>query len=167
MAVTEVFHGVSGILRPFREYITGLNLSPGDQIVYYGCVGTCTPFVELLAIAIRGNKADQIFVPLLDETKAKKIGYVEDVGMQVCGGAVSVKPKVIVVMGGLAMPMMPLSKDDVKAMISRHDNVKVVGVCFMSMFKKAGWLHTIPFDCLIDAQLNPAEVTKQDPVNPS
>ncbi len=160
MVTTEVFHGVSGILRPFREYITGLGLSEGDQIVYYGCVGTCTPFVELLAIAIRGNKATQVFVPLLDEVKAKKIEYVEDVGMQVCGSPVPVRPKVIVVMGGLAMPMMPLSRENVKAMISHHDNVKVVGVCFMSMFKKAGWLDTISFDCLIDAQLNPVEVTK-------
>ena len=160
MVTKEVFHGVSGILRPFREYITGLNLSQGDQIVYYGCVGTCTPFVELLAVALRGTKADQVFVPLLDEAKAKKIGYVEDVGMQVCGGPVPVKPKVIVIMGGLAMPMMPVTRDDVKAMISRHEHVKVVGVCFMSMFQKAGWLDTISFDCIIDAQLNPVEVTK-------
>jgi hypothetical protein len=160
MATTEVFHGVSGILRPFREYITGLNLSEGDQIVYYGCVGTCTPFVELLAIALRGNKATQVFVPLLDEAKAKKIGYVENIGMQVCGGSVPVNPKVIVIMGGLAMPLMPLTKDDVNAMIRRHEHVKVVGVCFMSMFKKAGWLDTLSFDCLIDAQLNPVEVTK-------
>jgi hypothetical protein len=160
MTTKEIFHGVSGILRPFREYITGLNLTEGDQIVYYGCVGTCTPFVELLAISLRGSKATQVFAPLLDETKAKKIENVDDVGMQVCGGPVSVRPRVIVIMGGLAMPMMPLSKENVRAMILRHGDVKVVGVCFMSMFKKAGWLDTITFDCLIDAQLNPVEVTK-------
>jgi hypothetical protein len=28
------------------------------------------------------------------------------------------------------------------------------------MFEKAGWLSTIQFDCLIDANIDPVEVTK-------
>ncbi len=48
-----------------------MGLKSGDQIVYYGCVGTCTPFVELLAIAVRGNHYEQVYVPVLDEMKAK------------------------------------------------------------------------------------------------
>jgi hypothetical protein len=161
MATTEITKSVPGILRPFKEYIKSLNLTPGDQIVYYGCVGTCTPFVELLAISIRTLPVDQVYVPLLDESKAKKICEVPDVGMQVSGGPVTPKPAVIVIMGGLAMPLMPNSKEDVKAMISRHEAVKVIGVCFMSMFEKAGWLDTIPFDLLIDATIDPVTVTKK------
>jgi hypothetical protein len=30
----------------------------------------------------------------------------------------------------------------------------------MHMFEKAGWLNTITFDCLIDANIDPVEVTK-------
>jgi hypothetical protein len=161
MTTTEIHKSIPGILRPFKEYITSLGLSDGDQIAYYGCVGTCTPFVELLAVAIRSFPVEQVYVPLLDEAKAKRIHNVPDVGMQVCGGPATLHPKVIVLMGGLAMPLMPHSKEEVKAMIDRHGSVKVVGVCFMSMFGKAGWLDTITFDLLIDATLAPVTVTKK------
>ena len=61
----------------------------------------------------------------------------------------------MVIMGGLAMPYMPLSKGDVQALIRQHSPVTVVGICFMSMFEKAGWLDTISFDLMIDATLDP------------
>jgi hypothetical protein len=62
-------------------------------------------------------------------------------------------------MGGLAMPNVPIKKDEVKALIQRHSNVKVVGICFMNMFEKAGWLDTISFDMMIDATIDPVTVT--------
>jgi hypothetical protein len=153
------FTSVTGILRPFKEYIQGLGFKEGDQIVYYGCVGTCTPFVELLAVAIRGLRPEQVYVPMLDESKAKKIVHVDDVGMQVSGGPARLSPKLLVIMGGLAMPNMPVTKEQVKSLIQKHGNVKVVGVCFMSMFEKAGWLDTVSFDLIIDATIDPVTVT--------
>ena len=54
MTEQEALRGIPGILRPFKEYIKSLNLSEGDLIVSYGCVGTCTPFAELLAVANPG-----------------------------------------------------------------------------------------------------------------
>lgn len=161
MPSQETYKSIPGILRPYKEYVTALGLQPGDQIAYFGCVGTCTPFVELLAVSLRTYPLEQVYVPLLDEAKAKKIAEIPDVGMQVCGGPVAVNPRVIVVMGGLAMPMMPTSKEDVLGMIRRHPGTKVVGVCFMSMFEKAGWLDTIAFDLLIDATIDPVTVTKR------
>jgi hypothetical protein len=156
----EKYTSVPGILRPFKEFIQSLKITDGDQIVYYGCVGTCTPFVELLAIAIRSLHAEQVFVPLLDETKARKIVNVDNVGMQVCGSSpVRLNPKVLVFMGGLAMPDMPLTKGDVGELILRHGNVKVLGICFMSMFEKAGWLDMISFDMMIDATIDPVVVS--------
>jgi hypothetical protein len=156
----ETFTSVPGILRPFKEFLQSLNITDKDQIVYYGCVGTCTPFVELLAIAIRGLHPEQVFVPLLDETKAQKIVNIDNIGMQVSGGPPHhLNPKVLVFMGGLAMPNMPLTKEDVKECIQKHSNANVIGVCFMSMFKKAGWLDTISFDMMIDATIDPVTVT--------
>ena len=156
----ETFTSVPGILRPFKEFLQSLNITDKDQIVYYGCVGTCTPFIELLAIAIRGLHPEQVFVPLLDETKAQKIVNIDTIGMQVSGGPPHhLNPKVLVFMGGLAMPNMPLTKEDVKECIQRHSNANVIGVCFMSMFKKAGWLDTISFDMMIDATIDPVTVT--------
>ena len=159
MTRKETFTSVPGILRPFKEYCQNIGMKDGDQIVYYGCVGTCTPFVELLAVAIRGLKPEQVFVPLLDETKAKKIVNVDDVGMQVSGGPARLSPRVLVIMGGLAMPNVPVTKEQVDALIKKHGSVKVIGVCFMSMFEKAGWLDAVSFDMMIDATIDPVTVT--------
>ena len=159
----EHFHGITGLLRPFKEYVQGIGIHDGDQIVYYGCTGTCTPFVELLAVAVRGLHAEQVFVPLLDETKAQKIVSIEGIGMQVSGGPAVLSPRLLVIMGGLAMPYMPVTKEQVRDLAARHAGAKCAGVCFMSMFAKAGWLDTVDFDLLIDANLDPVAVTKRDP----
>jgi hypothetical protein len=59
--------------------------------------------------------------------------------MQECGGLPgSINPKVLIFMSGLAMPKMPVTKADAKELIQRHGNVKVIGVCFMSIFEKTG-----------------------------
>lgn len=160
MAKKELFHGVPGILRPFKEYVESRGLKKGDQIVFYGVPGTCTPFVELLGFALRSLELEQVFVPLVDETKAKKIRHVDHVGMQADAPASSLNPKAIVVMGGLSMPNVPVKPDEVKAVIGRHAGAAVIGVCFMHMFEKAGWLDTLTFDCLIDANIDPVEVTR-------
>jgi hypothetical protein len=162
MAEQEPLRGIPGILRPYKEYIKSLNLSEGDQVVYYGCVGTCTPFVELLAVAIRGLHLNQVFVPLLDESKARAIRDVPDVGMQASGERVAISPKVIVIMGGLAMPLMPTTKELVRDLAGRHPEAKVVGVCFQDMFERAGWIDVVPFDFTISAMIEPITVTRYE-----
>jgi len=158
MATKEVFHGVPGILRPFKEFIGKKGLKKGDQIMYYGVPGTCMPFVELLAFSLRSLELEQVFVPFVDNSRAKKIGHVDGVGMQARFGPVMLKPKAIVIMGGLSMPGVPVKAEQVKAVIDKHAGAAVIGVCFMHMFEKAGWLNTISFDCLIDANIDPVEV---------
>ncbi len=153
----EVFESVPGILRPFKAHIDGLKLASGDQIVYYGCPGTCTPFIELLGFAIRSSPATQVFVPLKDESKAKRIVSVPDVGMQVSEERVKVDPKVVVLMGGLAMPNTGVTADQMKAVVSKY-RAPVVGVCFMKMFEKTGWTKAFDFSLLIDANIAPVDV---------
>lgn len=160
MSVKEVFHGVPGILRPFKEYIGTAGLAKGDQVAYYGVPGTCTPFVELLAFAVRTMELDQIFIPFVDEGKARRVVMADGIGMQ-AGGPPSVpEPKVLVIMGGLAMPGVPVDAKQVRAVLDRHPGARVIGVCFMHMFDTAGWRTVIPFDCLIDATLDPVEVER-------
>ncbi len=161
MATREISKSVPGILRPFKAFVQDMGLKDGDQIVYFGCVGTCTPFVELNAVAVRGMHVEQVFVPLLDEAKAKKIQFVEDVGMQVSGGPVTLRPKLLVFMGGLAMPLMPVTKEQVRDLALKYPDAKVAGICFMSMFEKAGWLDTVEFDLMIDATLDPVVITRK------
>ena len=160
MKQKEIFQGVPGMLRPFKEFIDTRGLKAGEQIVYYGCPGTCTPFVELLGYAIRGLELQQVFVPFTDESKAKKMQLVEDVGMQAAGGVAIENPSAVVVMGGLSMPNVPVSAAQVSNVISPHKNAARIGVCFMNMFDKAGWNKEIEFDLLIDAVINPVEVWK-------
>jgi hypothetical protein len=159
MTQKETFHGVPGILRPFKEFIDKNGLKRGDQIVYYGVPGTCTPFVELLAFTVRSLELEQVFVPFMDESQAKKIGHVDDVGMQARAGPVTLNPKAIVIMGGLSMPNVPVKAEQVKSVVDKHSGAALIGVCFMHMFEKAGWLSTVSFDCMIDANIDPVEVT--------
>ena len=161
MTTKEVYHGVPGILRPFKEYIEKMDLKKGDQVVYYGVPGTCTPFIELLGFAIRSLEPEQIFVPYVDESKAHMIHNVPDIGMQAGAKRVIDKPKALIIMGGLSMPNVPVKAEQVKGVIDRHPGALVIGVCFMHMFEKAGWLDIVSFDCLIDANIDPVEVMKK------
>ncbi len=162
MNESESLHGISGILRPFKEYIKSLNLNEGDLVVYYGCVGTCTPFVELLAVAIRGLHLRQAFVPLIDESKAHAIYDVPDIGMQASGEPLAVtEARVLVILGGLAMPLMPVTKEQVRDLTVNHCGAKVVGVCFQDMFVRGGWTGTVTFDLAINAMIDTVTVTRQ------
>jgi hypothetical protein len=161
MVSRETFHGVPGILRPFKEFVEAKGFKKDDQIVYYGVPGTCMPFIELLAFSLRSLDLDQVFVPLTDERKAHRIRDVPDIGMQARVASVTLAPKAVVIMGGLSMPNVPVKAEQVKAVIDRHPGAAVIGVCFMHMFEKAGWLNVLSFDCLIDANIDPVEVTKK------
>lgn len=158
MELKEQLTGVPGMLRPFKAYLREAGLNEGDQVVYYGCPGTCTPFIELLGFAVRDLPLEQVYVPYADEAAAKAIRPVKGVGMQVSDDAVSVDPKVIVLMGGLSMPGVPVEKEAVQAAVAAHPGAKVVGICFMQMFEKMGWLDTFDFDLIIDAAIDPVRV---------
>ena len=158
MELKEQLSGVSGMLRPFKAYLREAGLGAGDQVVYYGCPGTCTPFIELLGFAVRDLSIEQVYVPFVDESAAKMIHPVDKVGMQVSDVAVRPAPKVIVLMGGLAMPGVPVTKDAVQAVVNAHPDAKIVGICFMEMFEKGGWLDTFSFDLIIDAALDPIKI---------
>lgn len=158
MEKRSVLKGVPGMLRPFREYVEGLGLSAGDQVVYCGVPGTCTPFVELLAFAIRSFPVQQVFVPGVDETKARRLELVPHLGMQGGDPPEDLHPDVIVVMGGLSMENSGVSHQDVTMFLDRYPTAMVVGICFQQMFEKAGWCTHIPFDLLIDATIDPVVV---------
>ena len=66
------------------------------------------------------------------------------------------KPDAIVVLGGLAMPKFGCAPEDVLNMIeeaSGDKSPKIIGVCFMGIFDRAGWTDKIPFDVLIDTRM--------------
>jgi hypothetical protein len=156
----ERFESVPGMLRPFRAFIESAGLKAGEQIVYYGVPGTCTPFVELLAFAIRALPVEQIFVPGISEAKAQRLAFVPDAGMQVEEKVSVLHPRIIVLMGGLSMPNSGLTAAQVQAVTAPH-GATLIGVCFMQMFEKSGWLKTFDFDLLIDATISPVDVWRK------
>jgi len=158
--VQTTFQGVPGILRPFKEYIEKRALPEGSEIVFYGVPGTCTPFVELLCFAIRTLPVTFVFVPYTKEEKAHTLVMKPDVGFQAGELYQPKNPAVLVVMGGLAMPNMPVDADSVVSVMTRWKGAASIGVCFMHMFAKAGWLDKIRFDLLIDADIS-VEVTSE------
>jgi hypothetical protein len=158
MEQQKTLTGVPGILRPFREFVEGLGLGEGDQVVYIGVPGTCTPFVELLAFATRSLPATQIFVPRTDESAARRLEQVSDVGIQTAGPAGVLHPRLIVVMGGLAMENSNVRVEEVLGFLDRYPTAAIAGVCFQQMFDKGGWCDRIPFDLMIDATIDPVVI---------
>jgi hypothetical protein len=159
MSTPVPLKGVPGILRPFKEYLEKNRFGKGNQVVYYGVPGTCTPFIELLAFAVRGLGFEQVFVPYFNENLAKKIIFTENIGMQISSDRIDLSPGAQVIMGGLAMPNVPVSVNDAKSVIAAHNDAAVIGVCFMNMFGKADWLKEIKFQLLIDATIDPVSVS--------
>ncbi len=157
MKETESIKGVPGILRPFKKYIEEKKIPAGRQIVFYGCPGTCLPFVELIAYAIRDLPAEIVFVPFLEEEKAVKLKIVKNLGAQTDIPAGELNPEIIVIMGGLAMPNIPVSAKDAKETAGKY-NAAIVGICFMEMLEKEGWTKEMDFDMIIDASIDPVKI---------
>ena len=56
------------------------------------------------------------------------------------------------------MPGVPVEKEAVQSVVAAHPGAKVVGICFMQMFEKMGWLDALDFDLIIDAAIDPVKV---------
>ncbi len=152
--------GVAGISRPFKSILEQLNLGNEDALVYAGLPGVCTPFIELLSHAIRTLNIKQVFAPDCQADRAKSIIFVSDVGVQFGDAADIAKATVIVVLGGLAMPISPVTREEVERFIEQflQPRGKVIGVSFMGMFDQAEWTSALPFNYVIDATIDPVRV---------
>ena len=140
--------GITGQLVEFKTAV-----GDAQKITFLGSPGVCTPFAELLAYAVRDKKT--YFVPLLNigdchEFESKGYGMV--LNDEISDPHDS---DVVVLLGGLSMPKYDVDIDELKTVVDSilKENGKLVGVCFMNMFTKAGWLDKIDFDCVIDGTL--------------
>jgi hypothetical protein len=70
---------------------------------------------------------------------------------------------VVALLGGLSMPQYQVDLADVQDMVKKilKPDGKVIGLCYMGMFEKAGWDEKIDFDCIINGVLN-GEIYKKD-----
>ena len=140
--------GINGQLVSFKNEV-----GDAQKITFVGSPGVCTPFAELLAYTVRDRETH--FIPLLDADDCHQ--FEEKPYAMVLNDEVS-DPKdsdSVVLLGGLSMPKYDVDTEDAKALVSdilKEDGL-LIGVCFMDMFAKAGWLDKIDFDCVIDGTL--------------
>ena len=140
--------GINGQIVAFKKEV-----GDAEKITFVGSPGVCTPFAELLAYAVRDKETH--FIPLLDKDNCHQ--FESKPYAMVLKDAVS-NPKdsdVVVLLGGLSMAKYDVDTEDVKALVADilKDDGILMGVCFMDMFAKAGWLEKIDFDCVIDGTL--------------
>ena len=140
--------GLNGQLVTFKKEV-----GDAKKITYIGSPGVCTPFAEFLAYAVRDK--ENHFIPLLDigdchEFESKPYAMVLKDDVSDPHGS-----DVVVLLGGLSMPKYDVDTDEVKALVKEilKEDGQLIGVCFMDMFTKAGWLEKVDFDSVIDGTL--------------
>lgn len=144
--------GVVNFTGTFRNSIA--RIKEGSKVVFTGSVSVCTPFIELLAYAVRDRGFDMLYVPRADANEARKIKKIENIGYSVVDEKGDPRdPDVVVVLGGLAMPKFGCSPDDVTRLIediSGKKKPKIIGIDFMNAFERAEWDKKINFDTVMD-----------------
>jgi hypothetical protein len=147
--------GIVGFTGTFREGIA--DIKEGSKVVFTGSVAVCTPFIELLAYTVRDRGFDMFYVPRADAKEARKIKEMENIGFSVVDEKGDPKdPDAVVVLGGLAMPKFGVPPEDVNRLIEEiagEKKPKIIGVCFMDIFERAGWEEKVKFDTVIDTTL--------------
>jgi hypothetical protein len=153
--IMEARPGISGFTKVFREAMA--DLPDGARVVFTGSIGVCTPFAELLAYSVKDRDFDLVYLPAAVEENAKRMRWVEGVGFTVLDEyAYPRNPYAIVVLGGLAMPKFGVSPEYLErviASISGDREPKLVGVGFMSVFERNGWVERFGFDVAINAHM--------------
>ncbi|MBA5941875.1 MAG: DUF2124 family protein [Methanophagales archaeon] len=152
--------GIVGFSGTFKESVA--DIKEGSKVIFTGSVAVCTPFIGLLAYAVRDKGFEMLYVPRADAKEARKIKEIENIGYSVVDEKGDPRSAdVVVILGGLAMPKFGCQPEDVIRMIedlSGDKKPKVVGVGFMNIFERAGWNKKIDFDTLIDTTMEVAVV---------
>jgi len=150
MNLISTSKGIGGQLVAFKEVV-----KESKSIAFIGSPGFCTPFAELLAYGLRGSDKKLIFISNTDSGSARSIIAVPQ-GMQL-GESVIPEADTVVLLGGLAMPKIGSTPNEVKAFLnnlpSSSQKKLVIGVCFQSVFEREGWTDIIDFDYIIDSDL--------------
>lgn len=143
--ITEI-KGLGGMLNGFRDLV-----KDDKSITFVGTPGFCTPFAEFLGFPIRDKKL--AFVPNLDIEKAREMVATE-YGMEL-GDATGPDADVVVILGGMAMPKIGVSIEEMAALLGKIEHKKLIGVCFMGILEQAGWCGTpaLGFDYVMNTTL--------------
>ncbi len=153
MKKIKEFKGINGNLLAFKEEV-----ADAGKITFAGAPGVCTPFAELFAYAVRDKES--VFITLTNIDSARKIELTPQ-GMQL-SEPVDPHADVVALLGGLTMPKVNVKIEEVNEMVDKilNKDGKVIGLCYMDMFREAGWENQVDFDCIIDGTLTGAVIKK-------
>ena len=146
MEKIKEFKGINGNLMAFKEEV-----GDAKKVTFAGVPGVCTPFAELFAYVIRDKES--VFITMTDIESAKKIELTPQ-GMQLTESA-DPKADVVALLGGLSMPKANIKIESINQMVDKilKKDGKLIGLSYMDMFKEAGWLDQVNFDCIINGTL--------------
>jgi len=146
MKLEGEFTGITEHLLTFREEV-----KDAKKITFIGMPGVCSPFAELFSYVVRDKEA--VFITGTDIKTARKIEMTPQ-GMQF-GETADPSSEVVAILGGLAMPKSNIDPEEVNELIENviMDNGKLMGLCYMDVFRDAGWHEVLDFDCIINATL--------------
>ena len=133
--------GLGGMLNGFKDLV-----KDEKKITFVGSPGFCTPFALFLGYPVRDKEL--VFVSGLNKEKARKIISTE-YGLEL-GEKSSADADVVVILGGMAMPKIGVKPDEMKDFLTKIKYNNLIGVCFMSIFEKAGWCQALEFDYMMN-----------------
>jgi len=142
MQTIQEIKGLGGLLNGFRDLV-----KDDAKITFVGSPGFCTPFALFLGYPVKDKEL--AFVPGLQAERARRIISTE-YGLEL-GEPTSADADVVVVLGGMAMPKIGASVPEMKEFLARVNHKKLLGVCFMGIFEKAGWCANLEFDVVMNA----------------
>lgn len=113
-----------------------------QKMTFVGSPGFCTPFALFLGYPLR--EKEMFFIPGLAKEDARRI-ISTAYGLEL-GEKADADENVVVILGGMAMPKIGVTTEDMKNFLAKMNYKKLIGVCFMGIFEKAGWCQKINFD---------------------
>ena len=140
------FSGITENLLSFREEV-----KDAEKITFIGMPGVCSPFALLFAYVVKDKES--VFITGTDIKSARKLKPTE-IGMEF-GGPADPKADVVAILGGLAMPKANINPDEINRIIKDilKENGKLIGLCYMDIFREYDWDKKLNFDCIINGIL--------------
>ncbi|MBN1786213.1 MAG: DUF2124 family protein [Candidatus Methanofastidiosa archaeon] len=143
--------GIKGMLNSFANIV--MSCESRSSIAFIGIPYTCTPLVDFFVYVVRDMCEKKYYIPESDFKTAYEL-YLGKHRVEARPANIE-KVDIVVILGGLAMPEK-WEIEEVKGAIEilSHEGTTIVGACFMDIFKKAGWVKTIPFDYVENSYLS-------------
>ena len=148
METISEFKGLNGNIVAFKEAVGDV-----EKVTFLWTPGVCTPFAALFSYAIRDKESH--FISGTDIAKCHQFEF-KPYGMQLNEEVSDPQESdAVVLLGGLTMPKANTDVDELNETISEilKEDGKIIGVGYMDMFTKAGWLDKVDFDCIVDGTL--------------